>query len=107
MSSNISRHNLEILGRTPTTDSVTLTLADTEYTFAFPARCVKYRIQLRGSLYDLKYAHASGGVFMVIPAGSPGLTEEFINTGDDTRTVYLKCTDAAGQIVDIEYYTTE
>ena len=107
MGSGISREQLQVTGRTPTVDSVTLTLANTEYTFALPAKTVKYRIQLVGQSYDLFYSYASGGTFISIPAGSPGLTEEFIHTGDSTLTIYLKCVDAAGQIVRVEYWLTE
>lgn len=107
MPSHISRNSLEVTGRTPTTDSVTLTLVSTEYTFSLPAKCVQFGIQLRTGAYDLKYAYATGGVFMVVPAGSPGGFVNDIHTGDGTLTLYLKCDDAAGQIVDITYWLTE
>ena len=107
MASHISRNSLEVTGRTPTTGSVTLTSASTEYTVAFPAKCVQIGFQLRGQAYDLKYAHATGGVFIIVPAGSPGRFMNDIHTGDDTLTIYFKCDDAAGQIVDYEYWQSE
>ena len=104
--SNISRNSLEVTGRTPATASVTLTDANTEYTVAFPARTVQIAFQLRDSAYDLKYAHASGGVFIVVPAGSPGRFINDIHTGDATLTMYFKCA-TAGQVLDYEYWVTE
>lgn len=107
MSSSVSRNNLEKLGRTPTTDSVTLTLADTAYSYDFPAKTVQIGFQLRTQAYDLKYAYATNGVYIVVPAGSPGGFINDIHTGDSTLTVYFKCADAAGQILDLTYWVTE
>lgn len=105
MSVDISRETRDNVVLLPgTTSSVTLTLSGTEYTFSVPASTKKIGFQLRTQAYDLKYAWASGGVFITIPAGSPGFFLNDVNATKEGATLYLKCDDAAGQIVDIDYY---
>ena len=92
------------IGLTPATASVTLTNADTEYTITPPSGTKRIHLQLRTQAYDLLYAFASGGVFITIPAGSPGATIYDVNF-DGVVLIYLKCA-TAGQIVDYEYWTS-
>lgn len=104
MTNTLSRENFHRTGVSPVSDSITLTNSATEYTYTPPVDTKKLWFQMRNASYDLKWAFGSGGVFIVAPAGSTGVFLEGIYL-DGTQILYLKCDDAAGQIIDILYWT--
>ncbi len=76
---------MQILSR-PTIANVTMTSADTEYSYAIPAHSKRFEIKLRSANALLKLAFASGTSgtsYITIPYGS-SLLEEDIKAGGIT-----------------------
>ena len=97
----ISRENEDKLGRTPATDTVTLTLQSTEYTFAVPSGTKLLAIKMRTIDFDFVYGWATAELNITVAAGERR-TIDMINLVD--KTLYLQCNDAAGKTIEIEYF---
>lgn len=84
---------------TPINYSVTMTLANTEYSQTLPTQCKKFTIKCRGE-YDIKLAFAvneSGTNYMTIPTPQ-NYWEDLIR--DASLTLYFQCGTAA-QVAEI------
>ncbi len=93
---------------TPAIYTVTMTLANTEYSQALPANCRRFEFQCRGS-YDVRFAFVTGKVagptepYMTLKAGR-SYDSGSINQGASPSTLYVACATAA-QVVEILAWT--
>jgi len=87
-----------------TEEIVTLTLANTQYTYVLPANTKALSFRIRSGSYDLRYGYSAlaGGNYRTLAAGASYNRENLDLTG---ATLYLNCPDAAGEIVEIEIWT--
>lgn len=91
-----------------TTDILTLTNANTEYSYTFPANTVSYTFKLRSAGNNLYYASAANQT----PANGtdyitllPGLTARSQDNVEwSNKTIYFE-SDGAGNVVEIEIFT--
>ena len=97
----ISRENMQRLGVIPNTDTLSLTLADTEYSYTVVDGTKRLIFKLRTQDGDVTYGWATGARNVTIPAG-------FVRDISDVhlvgRTLYVSC-NFAGKTLEIEYYT--
>lgn len=97
----ISRENLDRLGVAPAQDTKILTLQSTEYSWTVPDGCKRVVFGLRSGSYSLKYGWATAELNFTVPAGA------FRDVSDIylvSQTLWFKCDDAAGEVVEIEYF---
>ena len=95
-------------GRRMTINNTTLTLANTEYNYTFPATTVAWIVKTRAQNVKLLYAWVTGK----LPTSGDGLAyitvpQNFLRSQDNvdysSKTIYLQA-DVAGTIVEIESY---
>ena len=95
-------------GRRITINNTTLTLANTEYNYAFPATTVAWVVKTRAQNVKLLYAWGTG----TLPTSGDGsaymtVPQNFLRSQDNVdyanKTIYLQA-DVAGTIVEIESY---
>lgn len=80
-----------------------MTTANTEYSYAVPAKASKILIKLRSftSAFKLAYASgASGTTYLTVPAGSSKSIDELKGTG---ITLYFQSPDAS-QVMEVEVW---
>lgn len=80
----------------PTVKNVTMTLANTEYSYTLPAGTQMYRVKLRGVGASLKLAVGSGGTNRTIANGQT--FERFEKSGGSS--LYFQ-SPTAGQVAEI------
>lgn len=97
----ISTENEQQLGRSPGTDTVTLTNQSTEYTYSVPSGTKILVIKTRTIEFDIVYGWATGALNITVNAGERRVIDR-INLVD--KTLYLQCNQAAGVVVEIEYF---
>jgi|GEM_PF-6165881 hypothetical protein len=82
--------------------NTTMTLANTEYSYALPSGAGNVTIQNRGN-YDVKVCFtsgASGTTYFTLKAGSAYYEERISNYG---TTLYFQCA-TAGQVLEVVYW---
>lgn len=92
-------------GTNPKVSNLTLTSANTEYSYTFPIKTTSWSLKARTAV-DLKYSWTSGEsgtVFKTVPAGSEVYEENILM---NNNIIYIQCA-TAGTIVEIEYWTRE
>lgn len=86
---------------TGTVETLTLTLADTEYPYSFPAQTKAFIVRARTAA-KLKVAYATGAValgeYLTVP---PGCNYGRENIGSASTTIYLE-SPSAGAVVEFE-----
>lgn len=95
----------QLVARSSIVDSVTMTSADTEYSFTFPKHTVKWRMKLRAIGADFKYAWITGKLpgsgddsdYITIPVG--WLDSQEGEYGG--KTIYFESA-TAGQVMEFE-----
>ena len=97
----ISRENEEKLGRIPSTDTLTLTNQSTEYSIAILTGTKILAFKMRTIDFDAVYGFATGALNLTLNAGERR-TIDNINLVD--RTLFLRCNQAAGKIIEIEFW---
>lgn len=97
----ISRENYQRLGVIPATDTVSMTLANTEYSFAIPTGTKRLIFKLRTLDGEVSYGYTAGARNMTIPAG---FVRDISDINWVGRTLYVSC-DLAGKTLEVEYYT--
>lgn len=88
----------------PTIANVTMTNANTEYSYALPANTKKFQFKERAGASSVKYSFTSGEsgtVYVTLPVGS---TKYFEGSWLRGLTVYFQCPDA-GKVLEIEVWT--
>jgi len=80
----------------------TLTLQNTEYSVTIPEKTQQLFFHIRTLDFDLEYAFTSGGPYRKVPAGA---TREITKVFLEGKVLYLRCADAAGKVVDYEFWT--
>ena len=98
----ISRENGDRLGIVPNTTTQTLTNANTEYSVAITDHTKRLILKMRTLDNDFQYGWATGQLNMTVPAGFVRDISDIHLVG---RTLFLKCADVAGKIIEIEYFT--
>ena len=98
----LSRENLDKLGIIPAQDIKTLTNSATEYTFAIPDGTKRLIFGMRSGNYNFQYGWATGALNFTVPAGSYRDMDQIHLI---SQTLYLKCNDSAGEIIEIEFFT--
>lgn len=101
MSVFISRENFAKLGVTPTQTSKTLILAGTEYTVTIPAKTKRIIIGMQSGSNQFFYGWNTGEVLFPVPAGA---FRDISDIHIDETTLYLRCDDASGEVIIIEYW---
>lgn len=87
----------------PTIANTTMTVANTEYSYAVPANTKKVLIKERSGSSAVKLAYTSGQsgtTYITIPAGSTKYLEGAWLTG---ITLYFQCADA-GKVIETEIW---
>lgn len=97
----ISRNNLEKLGTAPTQTTLTLTLANTEYSYTVPEGVKRLIIGLRSGSYSFRYGWVTTVTNFTVPAGSYRDISEVYLAG---KTLFVICPDSAGETLEIEYW---
>lgn len=97
----ISRENIAKLGLDPAQEPLTLTDANTEYSFEIPDGTKRLIIGIRSGGYSFRYGWATGNMNFTVPAGAFRDISDVHLVG---KTLYAICPDAAGQILEIEYF---
>lgn len=97
----LSRENTDRLGITPSTDTLTLTLQSTEYSFAVPSGTKILVIKMRTIDNDAIYGWATGALNITLAAGERR-TIDNINLTD--KTLYIRCNQAAGKVIEFEIF---
>lgn len=97
----ISRENLAKLGINPSQDTLTLTLANTEYSIAVPNKSNRVIFGLRSGSYSIKYGWATGALNFTVPAG---VFRDISDVYLVSQTLFFKCVDSAGEIVELEFW---
>ena len=90
---------MEKLGIDPTQTTVSLTNANTEYSYTVPDKTVRLVFRLRNA-FDISYGWATGERVFTLPAGSFRDISDVILT---TKVLYFSCAEA-GQTVEVEYF---
>lgn len=98
----ISRENEDKLGVALNQDTVTLTNISTEYSWTVPNHTKRIVFKLRTLDVAFLYGWASGDLNITVP---PGFVRDIADIHLVGRTLYFQCNDAAGKVVEIEYYT--
>ena len=98
----ISREVRDRTSVDPDQDTLTLTNSSTEYTFTVPEKCKKIIFGMRSADADFLYGWATGELNITVRAGSYRIVEGVYLTGE---TLYFRCNDAAGKIIEIESWT--
>lgn len=98
----ISTENEQKLGVIPSTTTQTLTLQNTEYEVVLTARTKRLIMKMRTQDFDFQYGYATGALNMTIPAGFVRDISDIHLVG---RSLFLKCADAAGKVIEIETFT--
>lgn len=102
--SGVSASNDNVQKATVVTETtVTLTLANTQYTYVLPANLKALSFRMRSGNYDLRYAYEplAGGNYRTLPAGASYNREGIDLSG---KTLYLNCVDGAGEIIELELW---
>ena len=89
------------MGILPGTDTVSLTTINTEYTYSVPSGTKILVIKLSTIDFAVKYGWATGATNITLAAGERR-TIDNIHLVD--QTLYLKCTEASGVTIEIEYF---
>ncbi len=97
----LSRETLQRLGVTPASTTLTLTLSATEYTYTIPDGTKRLIFKLRSGSYDFQYGWATGQLNITVPAS---VVRDMSDINLDSKTLFVKCNDAAGQVLEIEYF---
>lgn len=97
----ISRENDQRLGRSGASDTVTLTDANTEYTWDAPSGTKKIILKLRTFDADFSWGFATGELNLTVIAGTTGIIDGVYLVD---QTLYFSCT-TAGKVVEILYFT--
>ena len=101
MDEYLSRENEQRLGVIPATDTLSLTLANTEYSWAVPSRVKRLIFKLRTQDGEISYGWVAGTRNITLPAG---YVRDFSDVHLVGRTLYVSC-DLAGKTLEIEYLT--
>ena len=92
---------MQRLGVTPATTTLSLTTADTEYSFTIVDNTKRLIFKLRTQDGEVRYGWVTGSRNVTIPAG-------FVRDISDVhlvgRTLFVSC-NLAGTTLEIEYYT--
>lgn len=92
-----------MIGGKPTIANVSMTSADTEYSYSLPTRAVKVLVKLRGTSASFKLSYtegASGTTYLTIPAGGSKSIDEIKGTG---LTLYFQ-SPSASQVMELEVW---
>jgi len=81
-------------------DTLTLTNADTEYSYQIPANCLSFSFKIRSGSYDLTYYFSQADAATKYFTLSAGSTQTFKGRLSP-QTIYFKCSNA-GEIVEFE-----
>lgn len=84
----------------PTIANVSMTTANTEYSYAVPAGVSKMLVKLRDATVALKLSYvegASGTTYVTVPAGSTKTIDEL----KGGMTIYIQTTEAS-QVLEVE-----
>lgn len=85
---------------TTSQDKLTLTSANTEYSYQIPPQTKSFGFKIRSGSYDLKYYFVTGApssTFSTLGAGSTQLLKGRL----EAQTIFFQC-ENAGEIVEIE-----
>jgi hypothetical protein len=87
-----------------TEDTLTLTNANTQYTYVLPGGVKALSFRLRSGDYALQHSFQalSEGKYRTLPAGVAYNRE---NIDIDVKTLYFRCVDNAGEIIELEIWT--
>lgn len=99
----ISRENLDKLCLVGDSgDTVSLTTANTEYSYTIPNNTKRLVFGLRSGLYDIRYGWATGETNLTLRAGSYRIVEDVYLV---SQTLFVICPDAGSQTLEIETWS--
>jgi hypothetical protein len=100
----ISREQFAKLGVAPAQKTLTLTLANTEYSTTVPIGTKRVIFGLRSGSYSFRYGWVTTETNFTVPAGAFRDVSEIHLDDTAVTTIYFICPDAAGEILEIEYW---
>lgn len=98
----ISREALARVGIDGANTTQTLTNANTEYSYTVPDNVKRLIFGMRSGSYSFRYGWSAGQTNFTVPAGAfRDLSDVYLVS----QTLYLICPDAAGETIELEYWT--